>query len=71
MLTGIYLIDDNFPCCKLCFRSDAVEKVELSVISDDPEIPSSRNEVQLQEADPRNEQSKLPEQADKPDGSGK
>ncbi|XP_058950960.2 uncharacterized protein [Pocillopora verrucosa] len=52
-----------------CERSDAVEKVELSVISDDPEIPSSRNEVQLQEADPRNEQSKLPEQADKPDGS--
>ena len=45
--------------------------MELSVISDDPEIPSSRIEVQLQEVDPRNEQSKLPEQADKPDGSGK
>ena len=45
---------------------------------DDPEVatlnssetPSSRNEVQPQEADLRNEQSRLPEQADKPDGSG-
>ena len=68
------MIDDNFPCGELCFRSDAVEKVELS---DDPEVatnsaekPSSRNEVQPQEADLRNEQSRLPEQADKPDGSG-
>ena len=44
---------------------------------DDPEVatnsaetPSSRNEVQPKEADLRNEQSRLPEQADKPDGSG-
>ena len=43
-------------------------------LSDDPEVAtitaSSRNEVQPQKADLRNEQSRLPEQADKPDGSG-
>ena len=46
-------------------------------LSDDPEVatnsaetPSSRNEVQPQEVDLRNEQFRLPEQADKPDGSG-
>ena len=73
LLTGIYLMDDNFPCGNLCFRSDAVEKVELSVISEDPvvaaksaEIPSYWDEVQLPKADPRNEKSELPEQADKP-----
>ena len=66
-------MDDNFPCGNLCFRSDAVEKVELSVISEDPvvaaksaEIPSYWDEVQLPKADPRNEESELPEQADKP-----
>ena len=44
---------------------------------DDPEVatnsaetPSSRNEVQPQEADLRNELSRLPEHADKPDSSG-
>ena len=68
LLTGIYLMDDNFPCGNLWFRSDAVEKVELSVISEDPvvavksaEIPSYWDEVQLPKADPRK-----PEQADKP-----
>ncbi|RMX45042.1 hypothetical protein pdam_00011498 [Pocillopora damicornis] len=61
-------MDDNFPCGNLCFRSDAVEKVELSVISEDPvvavksaEIPSYWDKVQLPKADPRK-----PEQADKP-----